>query len=73
LVAVGGRLGVANSEGVAFYNRLIDALLQKGIISQSLSSSYSKLHVSHKKSLVKSTTQIKLTRLVLFKKKYHQE
>ena len=32
---VGGRLGGVNAGGIAFYNRLIDALLQKGRLSLS--------------------------------------
>jgi beta-glucosidase len=30
LVAAGGRFGDINPDGVAFYNQIIDALLQKG-------------------------------------------
>ena len=32
---LGGRLGGVNAGGIAFYNRLIDALLQKGRLSLS--------------------------------------
>ena len=33
LLATGGRFGKVNSVGITFYNRLIDALLLKGIAS----------------------------------------
>jgi hypothetical protein len=75
LFAVGGRLGGVNSEGVAFYNRLIDALLQKGIISQSLSSSFSKLHVSHIKKIAQicNAEQAYTFGSFFFEKIHHQE